>query len=356
MRKSPSDILVVYDNQIARDHTLGALQGYYAGPCIHLDKLTASESINSKVSIFCVNAGNKETLQKVKKALGLARGETVFVLATHNSEGLTRLREITEAEIMVLPVDGDELRQTLKKLLNRAAESAWQTLEPKKQKALKKSVVCFERCFDRVQKGEPIPLNEIRDCCCDIRDAAALGDLNTWIDALDNHHDYSFRHSMFVCGSLTYFAHAIGIRGGDLDQLTVGGLLHDVGKALIPTKILDKPGKLADDEWLVMKQHPLHSKNILFSKNNLDPNIVAMAVSHHEKIDGSGYPNGLNGMQINDHVRLTAIADVYSALIDKRAYKGSMSSAEALEMMSSFKGHLDMDLLKVFKGFVLDQV
>ena len=80
-----------------------------------------------------------------------------------------------------------------------------------------------------------------------------------------------------------------------------------------------------------------------------------MAVSHHEKIDGTGYPHALSGAKINDHVRLTAIADVYSALIDKRAYKGSMTSEEALDMMVNFKGHLDMDFLRSFRSFVLEK-
>jgi len=98
----------------------------------------------------------------------------------------------------------------------------------------------------------------------------------------------------------------------------------------------------------------VHSQDILRCENDIEADMIAMAVYHHEKIDGTGYPDGLSNGQINDHVRLTAIADVYSALIDKRSYKGSMSSEEALEMMSGFKGHLDMDLLCEFRSFTLD--
>lgn len=181
-----------------------------------------------------------------------------------------------------------------------------------------------------------------------------LGGLNEWIDALDRHHNYSFRHSMFVCGSLTYFAHSLGIRGADLELLTVGGLLHDIGKSSIPNAILDKPGKLDDEEWEAMKKHPEYSRTILLNEQNLDKIIVTMAASHHERLDGTGYPDGLSGPSIADYVRLTAIADVYSALIDKRAYKGSMSSEDALDLMGKFEGHLDPDLLRSFREFVLD--
>ncbi len=146
----------------------------------------------------------------------------------------------------------------------------------------------------------------------------------------------------------------MGIGEGELHQLTVGGLLHDIGKSMISLEILDKPGKLDEREWRTMKTHPEHSRDILLREMGLERDVIAMVAHHHEKLDGTGYPDGLSGAQINDHVRLIAIADVYSALIDKRAYKGSMSKEDALDLMAKFKGHLDMDLLREFRSFVLD--
>ena len=84
---------------------------------------------------------------------------------------------------------------------------------------------------------------------------------------------------MYVCGSLTYFAHAIGIRGADLELLTVGGLLHDIGKSNVPAEILDKLGKLDDREWELMKKHPVYSREILLREQNMDKIIVSMAVA-----------------------------------------------------------------------------
>ena len=302
-----------------------------------------------------MNSGSTATNDRVKKALNICPTDALFVLPTHNSDGIKRLREITDAQYLVLPLDGGELRDLIKKTLNRSVERSWESLHPKKRQALKETVVCFKNCFDRVQDGKPLPIENIQNCCQLIRDAAELGDLDSWIDALDEHHDYSFRHSMFVCGTMSYFAHSLGIRGADLDQLTVGGLLHDIGKARVPLEVLDKPGKLDDREWKLMKQHPIASQEILLGENDLNPDLVAMAVSHHEKIDGTGYPHSLSGAKINDHVRLTAVADVYSALIDKRAYKGSMTSEAALDIMAESKSYLDMDLLRSFRSFVLDR-
>jgi len=180
-----------------------------------------------------------------------------------------------------------------------------------------------------------------------------LGAFDSWIDALANHHNYSFRHSMFVCGTLTYFAHSIRIGTRDLERLTVGGLIHDIGKSKIPLEILDKPGKLDNADWLIMRDHPIYSREILRHEPDLEPDTIAMAVHHHEKLDGTDYTDGLSGTQTNDNTRLIAIADVYSALIDKRSYKGSMSNEQALDPMATLEGHLDMDLLKAFKTFAV---
>jgi HD-GYP domain-containing protein (c-di-GMP phosphodiesterase class II) len=350
-----ADITVIYDSALVRKAVGSALSGFFDFREVPLERYANGGLPEAVLSIFCANMGDKESAGLIKKAINICQGETLFVLPTHNSDGITQLRQHTKADHFVLPLDGEEFRAATKTALNRPVAKAWSILDPAKRKALKSAVVSFEKCFDQVANGAPIPLEDITSSCQDIREAAAMGGLDDWIDALDDHHDYSFRHSMFVCGSLTYFAHAMGIRGAELDGLTLGGLLHDIGKCHIPLEILDKPGKLDAREWDAMKLHPVYSRDILCHENDLSADIVAMAAYHHEKLDGTGYPDGLSGAQINDHIRLTAIADVYSALIDKRAYKGSMSSEAALDIMATMKDELDMDLVREFRSFTLDK-
>ena len=104
----------------------------------------------------------------------------------------------------------------------------------------------------------------------------------------------------------------------------------EVNGAMLET---DNEGFLLDPaEWDEIRRHPLYSKEILLRENSLDENTISMAVHHHEKLDGGGYPDGLSGISISDIVRLTAICDVYSALIDRRAYKEPMESEAALAM------------------------
>jgi HD-GYP domain-containing protein (c-di-GMP phosphodiesterase class II) len=355
MQTQSADICILFDSAQASNAVASALSDYFAFRKIPLKEYLTDGALDAQLNIFCVNIAGKSTFERVKGAIKRCKGEILFVLPAANEDKILGLRQHTKADFFLLPLDAGKFRAAVKFSLNRPVEKAWLDLEPVKQKALKSAVISFEKCFDQVAHGEPVPLDDIRSSCQHIREAAELGGLDNWIRALDDHHDYSFRHSMFVCGTLAYFAHAIGIRGEQLDQLTLGGLLHDIGKCRVPLEILDKPGKLAKPEWEIMKYHPVHSRDILRDENDLDADLIAMAVYHHEKLDGTGYPDGLSGAKISDHVRLTAIADVYSALIDERAYKGSMTSEAAIDMMVTLDDQLDMQLMKEFRQFTLDK-
>lgn len=355
MQTRSTDITILFDSAQASNAVASALSDYFTFRKIPLKEYTADGALDAPLNIFCVNIVGKASYERVKGAINLCQGETLFVLPADNDDKILGLRQHTKADYFLLPLDDEKFRAAVKFSFNRPVEKTWLDMEPVKQKALKSAVISFEKCFDQVAHGGLVPLDDLRASCQHIREAAELGGLDSWIRALDDHHDYSFRHSMFVCGTLAYFAHAIGIRGAQLDELTLGGLLHDIGKCRVPLEILDKPGKLAKPEWAVMMQHPVHSRDILCDENGLDADLIAMAVHHHEKIDGTGYPDGLSGAKINDHVRLTAIADVYSALIDERSYKGSMSSEAAIDMMITLDDHLDMSLMREFRNFTLDK-
>lgn len=348
------DIAVIHDGAVKVDDLAEPLAKCFTLKSQTLDDYVANSPLEADLYVFFTNPRSRQTFELLKTAVEGNVGGNIFVLPTHNSENISRLYDLGIDDYVVLPIEPHKLRALVKKTLNQQVMRSWSSLDPVKQKALATSLKCFEECFLLLKQGQPLPIEAITNSCAHIREAAALGGLNEWIDSLDRHHNYSFRHSMFVCGSLTYFAHSIGIQGADLELLTVGGLLHDIGKSKVTNDILDKPGKLDDREWETMKKHPEFSRTILLQQQNLDKIIVTMATSHHEKLDGTGYPDGLSGSKIDDYVRMTAIADVYSALIDKRAYKGSMSSPDALDLMQKFQGHLDPDLLRVFREYILD--
>jgi two-component system response regulator RpfG len=147
-------------------------------------------------------------------------------------------------------------------------------------------------------------------------------------------------------------ANALGLDRDEAETVELAAPLHDIGKIGIPDQILLKPAKLDAAEWQVMQRHPVIGHEILKGSASKYVRMGALiALGHHEKYDGSGYPNGLVGDHIPLCARIVAVADVYDALTSVRPYKSAWSSDEALEFVASQAGrHLDPRLVEAFAG------
>ncbi|MGJ0129318.1 HD-GYP domain-containing protein [Pantoea sp. RHCKP32] len=164
---------------------------------------------------------------------------------------------------------------------------------------------------------------------------------------LKNHDDYTYLHSMAVCGLMIALGKKLGLEERALRRVGMGGLLHDVGKAAVPLAILNKAGRLEEEELRVMRQHPVVGAQILI-ECNADSDLIDIALHHHEKYDGSGYPHGLKGEAISLYARMSAVCDVYDAVTSTRAYRNGWTPAEAMHQMLSWRGHFDPGLLHTF--------
>lgn len=142
--------------------------------------------------------------------------------------------------------------------------------------------------------------------------------------------DYTFLHSVSVCTLLVAFCRSRGMDAGTTHQTGLGGLLHDTGKALVPDKILNKPGALSDEEFALIKRHPRDGYDILRRSPAIGPIPLDITLHHHERRDGSGYPDKLAGDGISELAQMAAIVDVYDAITADRCYHKGMSAAEAL--------------------------
>ena len=131
--------------------------------------------------------------------------------------------------------------------------------------------------------------------------------------------------------------------------MSFAGMLHDIGKARIPLAILEKPGRLDENEMAVMRQHPEHGLDALGTAEVLPAEMLDMVVHHHEYLDGSGYPHGLQGSEISDLVRIMTISDVFGALIERRSYKPPLSFDAAYQILLDMGPKLDKDLVRAFK-------
>jgi len=164
------------------------------------------------------------------------------------------------------------------------------------------------------------------------------------------HDDYTFSHSVSVCVLAVLTAMSLGYSHSRLADLAVGALLHDAGKMLVPKEILNKPGRLTDEEFAIMKKHAELGFGVLRKRHN-ELSVVAahVAYQHHEKYGGGGYPRGLKGEEIHEFARVTAIADVYDAVTSERPYRKAMLPHEAYEMIMGYSNtYFDAKLLKAF--------
>jgi putative nucleotidyltransferase with HDIG domain len=173
--------------------------------------------------------------------------------------------------------------------------------------------------------------------------------LARWIETVRHHHSQTYQHCLLVTGVAVTFGRQLGFSGADKRKLAFAGLLHDIGKAKIPLAILEKPGPLDAVETEVMREHPLLGFETLKNMPGIDPDMLDMVLHHHEYLDGSGYPHGLEARELSDLVRLITIADVFGALIERRSYKPPMSGEDAYDVLEGMGAKLDKDLLREFR-------
>ena len=148
-------------------------------------------------------------------------------------------------------------------------------------------------------------------------------------------------------------ARNLGMSSKDVYNIGIAGLLHDMGKSKIPSEVLNKPARLTDEEFAIMKQHSELGYNILKEKKEFHGAISLAVLQHHEKMNGTGYPFGYASDKIVPYAKILSIADVYDALVTERPYKKSFSQRTAVEMIMSMTAELDITAMRSFMESVI---
>jgi putative nucleotidyltransferase with HDIG domain len=162
--------------------------------------------------------------------------------------------------------------------------------------------------------------------------------------------DYTYMHSVAVCALMIALARQLGLDEQQTRTAGLAGLLHDLGKAMVPGEVLNKPGKLTDDEFAIIKKHPELGHEALRQGSGVGDIVLDVCLHHHEKTDGSGYPHRLKSEEISLFAKMGAVCDVYDAITSNRPYKAGWDPAESLRKMAEWaKGHFDE---AVFQAFV----
>ncbi len=205
--------------------------------------------------------------------------------------------------------------------------------------------------FEEARMGKAVDSSSARQLVDEIsdsvtRNASALISLAR----LKTADDYTYLHSVAVCALMVALSKQINLSEEHTRSAAMAGLLHDLGKAAIPREILNKPGKLSDCEFAMVQNHPLRGYEMLKESGTVEDAVLDACRHHHEKLDGSGYPDKLKGDEISLIARMTAICDVYDAITSDRPYKRGWDPAESLRRMADWtNGHLDP---RIFQAFV----
>ena len=260
------------------------------------------------------------------------------------------------ARIVSLPGDLPRLVHHVIRLAGRAVEGKWASLSPVQRQVLESSRHLHEAMH--VRHADPAAVVEpLRLASEALVQAAERNELGGALRALRDHDDYTFTHNTEVAGLMALFCVSVGVKSGDLDTVAQAGLVHDIGKRDTPLQVLHKPTRLSEAEWDVMKGHVTRSVAILDRIGGLDETVVSVAAQHHERLDGSGYPNGLRGAAIHELSLVASICDVFSALTDRRPYKRAMNVEESLSIMADIAndGGLDKAYVHAFATMIRDR-
>ena len=212
-----------------------------------------------------------------------------------------------------------------------------------------RSMKVLRAAFMDVRLGRAIRMEEVTSIVHDVvgaveRNPRALLEMLR----LKQKNEYTYMHSIAVCTLMVNVARHMGKSESEARDYGVAGLLHDLGKMGIPDTILNKEGRLSDDEFRTVRDHPELGYQVLVQSTNIPDMALDVCRHHHEKMDGSGYPFGLPADTLSLGVRLGAVCDVYDALTSERIYKEAWSPIEAISAMWSWEGHFDRALLFTF--------
>lgn len=258
-----------------------------------------------------------------------------------------------EASI-TLPALPRQIVDVVTRLGNKAVEESWKDLPAAPREALKRTLTVFNGIPKLIGTGSAMDFKDIANACQPVIDAVKQSGQSYVFAGLSNHNDHSYVHSLRMSTILALFGHTIGLEETLLMTLASAGLVHDIGKTVMPIEVLEKTAPLSAAEMAVAKNHVNVTIDYLSKHSDVPKAVLSVAAQHHERIDGSGYPRGLKGEEIDDLSRMAAIVDVFCALTERRPHRAAMDPFQALEVMQeNIREKLDQKLVRLFSGMLV---
>lgn len=204
------------------------------------------------------------------------------------------------------------------------------------------------KLFGQARLGKPVDLIKVAPV---VEEIAASVDRNPsamiTVTRLRDKDEYTYLHSVAVCALMVNLARYMGMEDARVREAGLAGLLHDIGKVAVPAAVLNKPGGLTEQEYSIVRRHPERGRQLLDAAHHSEI-VRDVCLHHHEKMDGTGYPDGLKGEEISIFARMCAVCDVYDAITSNRPYKEAAAAAESISNMFRWGGHFDPKVLAAF--------
>jgi HD-GYP domain-containing protein (c-di-GMP phosphodiesterase class II) len=275
----------------------------------------------------------------------------IFVLDHESRLSIVQAYALGATGVLPNPVDPVQL---LAKLAEKTlADASPGKTSPSGQEAAAAGAACIASMFSSVLSRTQIDFKDIRGTGRQIADSVAEGGLSNWLATVRRHHEGTYQHCLLVTGVTVDFGMSLGLARDDLERLYLAAMLHDIGKATIPFTILDRQDGIEGRERALFETHPLAGYVALKRTPGISPELLDAVLHHHEYLDGSGYPDALSAGSIPDLVRILTIADIFSALIEHRSHKPTMSRQQAYKAIQRMKGKLEEPLVAAFAEVAL---
>lgn len=348
-------ILIITDNLPRSDKLVKEVGTRFQTYSVDLSGIPDAINDDTLLLVIDVDLNDPDVVAQLKNRLASPESSKprIFITKSSGRREIVQAQALGASAILTHPCKGDELQDVLELYARRATMQKIPFASEQEKEAFEGIESLNDTISDAILSAKPLPKEQVHKCTDMVVAALEEKDLSSWLEAVKQHHSYTYRHSMCVTGLAVAFGLHFGMRHTDIRRLSTGALLHDIGKIRIPVDILDKSTPLTPKEEVQLRQHPVYSGMILTKDGQFEHQVIDVAVHHHECLDGTGYPDGLKGNEISDLVRVFSVIDTFSALTDRRAYKKAIPGKEAYRIMLSMEGKLDINFLKAFKPIAL---
>ncbi|QOZ77398.1 hypothetical protein XH83_19215 [Bradyrhizobium sp. CCBAU 53351] len=319
------------------------------------ERLDAQAKLSQVPSAVVIRADLRDVgnIAAIKKRAGkLAKAKKRIFLLEHSSHvGISQAYALGATLVLPGTINRPRLLAALSNPADLSSVSSSETAQS--DNAVETAATAIASMFTAVTLGQSLDVDGTKEAGRQIADRITERGLSEWLTTVRRHHEGTYQHCLLVTGVAIDFGLSLGVGRADLERLYSAAMFHDIGKAQIPPAILDKPGRLDDEERALIETHPAAGYEFLRGHDGISPEILDAVRHHHEYLDGSGYPDALCAESIGDIVRILTISDIFAALIEHRHYKPTMPRAEAYDILRGMSGKLEKALVNSFKPVAL---